>query len=32
MPEKLNETGTSVSARVHLDEIVVIPGCAGLPG
>jgi hypothetical protein len=32
MPEKLNETGTPVSERVHLREIVVIPGRAGLPG
>jgi hypothetical protein len=30
-PEKLNETGTLVSERVHLREIVVIPGCDGLP-
>ena len=26
MPEKLNKTGTLVSDRVHLREIVVIPG------
>jgi hypothetical protein len=25
-PEKVNETGTLVSERVHLREIVVIPG------
>jgi hypothetical protein len=32
MPTKLNETGTPVSDRVHLDEIAVIPGLDGRPG
>jgi hypothetical protein len=31
MPEKLNETGTLVSERVHLREILVIPGLDCLP-
>jgi nucleoside-diphosphate kinase len=31
-PEKLNETGTLVSERVHLGEIAVIPGPDGRPG
>jgi hypothetical protein len=32
MPEKLNETGTLVSERVHLGEILVIPGLDCLAG
>jgi hypothetical protein len=32
MPEKLNETGTLVSERVHLREILVIPGLDCLAG
>jgi hypothetical protein len=32
MPEKLNKTGTLVSDRVHLREIVVIPGVDCLAG
>jgi hypothetical protein len=32
MPEKLNEIGTLVSERVHLREILVIPGLYCLGG
>jgi hypothetical protein len=32
MPEKLNETGTLVSERVHLREIPVTPGLDCLAG
>jgi hypothetical protein len=32
MPEKLNKTPTLVSERVHLREIVVIPGVDWLAG
>jgi hypothetical protein len=32
MPEKLNETGTLVSDKVHVREIVVIRGLDGAAG
>jgi hypothetical protein len=32
MSKNLNETGTPVSDKVHLDEIAVIPGLDGRPG